>query len=144
MPLARHDDFFTIMLSHATLFLLTCLLRGMTLNERLSVKTLSISTHMPLARHDNFCLTIEGNFSYFYSHASCEAWHFYMSICFYSKNFYSHASCEAWPQRSNLQEKISDFYSHASCEAWHRNISTYRRSIKFLLTCLLRGMTQRP
>ena len=37
-------------------FLLTCLLRGMTIFPLLSVSVGAISTHMPLARHDLFCL----------------------------------------------------------------------------------------
>ena len=36
-----------------TEFLLTCLLRGMTDNPDAGDKDKQISTHMPLARHDN-------------------------------------------------------------------------------------------
>ncbi len=51
MPLARHDvssEFRQIMQT----FLLTCLLRGMTIEITNSDSDTNISTHMPLARHD--------------------------------------------------------------------------------------------
>ena len=35
-----------------------------------------------------------------------------------------------------------DFYSHASCEAWHSRIIWSDWTNQFLLTCLLRGMTE--
>ena len=79
------------------LFLLTCLLRGMTPGSRNLIPGSTISTHMPLARHD------------------------YTSQWF--ANFFL------------------DFYSHASCEAWRRNIDGELQILRFLLTCLLRGMT---
>ena len=51
MPLARHDS--TFMNTFFTYeFLLTCLLRGMTICLRQSVNSITVSTHMPLARHD--------------------------------------------------------------------------------------------
>ena len=51
MPLARHD---VTGKGHATddLFLLTCLLRGMTKNRINHRANAGVSTHMPLARHD--------------------------------------------------------------------------------------------
>ena len=77
-------------------FLLTCLLRGMTLADlgALAVdecfyshasceawrhmcpkpKRFTVSTHMPLARHDPFSLSCPRVQLSFYSHASCEAW----------------------------------------------------------------------
>ena len=97
MPLARHDKFpahyrkyLKYFYSHASCeawlfsaharisfstFLLTCLLRGMTWPSAINFLIFSISTHMPLARHD---WSVAGPFFVFYnfySHASCEAWH---------------------------------------------------------------------
>ena len=95
MPLARHD---ATMLhnSNVPMFLLTCLLRGMT-NECNRVfgtnwvsthmplarhdtvlpdnifSTSEVSTHMPLARHDQIKRMIIKQQFRFYSHASCEA-----------------------------------------------------------------------
>ena len=103
----------------STTFLLTCLLRGMTGNLAGALTQFAISTHMPLARHDSF----------------------WMWSRRYRGNFYSHASCEAWRRSSSVSRHICHFYSHASCEAWqHRQAGTTEQR-RFLLTCLLRGMT---
>ena len=55
------------------IFLLTCLLRGMTRQGKPNGQDKHISTHMPLARHDPAIMA--GSFFVldFYSHASCEA-----------------------------------------------------------------------
>ena len=82
-------------LAYTDKFLLTCLLRGMTyyIGEQLADVTISthmplarhdtssrlrlivsiISTHMPLARHDAVIGVEHVLFCDFYSHASCEA-----------------------------------------------------------------------
>ena len=54
-------------------FLLTCLLRGMTNLVKNVMGLFSVSTHMPLARHDKQPKTSAQTQSCFYSHASCEA-----------------------------------------------------------------------
>ena len=81
--------------SAASAFLLTCLLRGMTIQSNfmrtyetvsthmplarhdvsncVSLPDLSVSTHMPLARHDTVAADIWYVMLSFYSHASCEA-----------------------------------------------------------------------
>ena len=149
-------------------FLLTCLLRGMTIiGFLLILDYFQVSTHMPLARHDkNLCKEIDYDIS-FYSHASCEAWHnenivnLGSLMSFYSHasceawlpslrgahrhdRFYSHASCEAWQDpKKGIPLWLWSFYSHASCEAWPKQHNTYTMYVKFLLTCLLRGMTKR-
>ena len=104
-------------------FLLTCLLRGMTakkVHERVRIKRFyshasceawhlsafnsryifSVSTHMPLARHDISCR--------------------FLRLFLWS--FYSHASCEAWQEYADWIDGIIGFYSHASCEAWHKRL----------------------
>ena len=58
---------------HLTKFLLTCLLRGMTTKHSLYCMLMRVSTHMPLARHDDAAFDIEATTLRFYSHASCEA-----------------------------------------------------------------------
>ena len=125
--------------------------------------SLIISTHMPLARHDNGedqAAEINRNFyshasceawrwdllssaweEHFYSHASCEAWRIIQSLIRWVLNFYSHASCEAWLSRLSHTLRKEHFYSHASCEAWLGSQSRKAVSGWFLLTCLLRGMT---
>ena len=56
MPLARHDGH--VRPKHTlSWFLLTCLLRGMTLNRDVKRNIGKVSTHMPLARHDD-CKTV--------------------------------------------------------------------------------------
>ena len=162
MPLARHDNS-PLRFSAVLPFLLTCLLRGMTVNAS------RIATRWS-----------------FYSHASCEAWpclrginsafKSFLLTCLLrgmttlrqtqllitivsthmplarhdsyglfqtvaGNSFYSHASCEAWRACRQVQWLNDCFYSHASCEAWHWISSSVRSFIAFLLTCLLRGMT---
>ena len=51
MPLARHDCALPIF-PREPMFLLTCLLRGMTGLLMSRIYPLKVSTHMPLARHD--------------------------------------------------------------------------------------------
>ena len=99
-------------------FLLTCLLRGMTMFWCPINRTLKISTHMPLARHDLKPLIQTTHTRDFYSHASCEAWHASKRYFDMVYNFYSHASCEAWRSLILFAYQWRDFYSHASCEAW--------------------------
>ena len=124
------------------IFLLTCLLRGMTRQGKPNGQDKHISTHMPLARHDPAI----------------------MAGSFFVLDFYSHASCEAWPCGSTLPRHLFQisthmplarhdplydvilrdgvhFYSHASCEAWRIPGFLSNFWQKFLLTCLLRGMT---
>ena len=124
------------------IFLLTCLLRGMTFRMFPPTIRRWISTHMPLARHDQNQQALCNILTHFYSHASCEAWHERDEFTNYFANFYSHASCEAWhlsrhhasfflqisthmplarhdhPWITRIQTR-THFYSHASCEAWH-------------------------
>ena len=54
-------------------FLLTCLLRGMTVDMLRNPCAFIISTHMPLARHDKMIFGNKAITHDFYSHASCEA-----------------------------------------------------------------------
>ena len=52
MPLARHDGLNIGQARLVLVFLLTCLLRGMTINQLDAGRICIVSTHMPLARHD--------------------------------------------------------------------------------------------
>ena len=111
-----------------------------------------------------FPALIQIKFINFYSHASCEAWlrHYFLLTCqakflltcllrgmtdpeeagcLPDADFYSHASCEAWRSIPRSQTPFGNFYSHASCEAWPENFTFSHPRTKFLLTCLLRGMT---
>ena len=125
-------------------FLLTCLLRGMTASVGLSTAQNMISTHMPLARHDISMFPVLDLLYYFYSHASCEAWPMRTDTAPLHFHFYSHASCEAWQIPSLNRVYFVDFYSHASCEAWLKKWRHIIKNARFLLTCLLRGMTNIP
>ena len=95
MPLARHDNIgvttsqqmlqflLTCLLRGMTIsrssrrnmdmFLLTCLLRGMTKDADGTTFQIEVSTHMPLARHDGYGKHGGAGLHRFYSHASCEA-----------------------------------------------------------------------
>ena len=52
MPLARHDLYWDLLAREILAFLLTCLLRGMTVIRGKNAVNIIVSTHMPLARHD--------------------------------------------------------------------------------------------
>ena len=121
-------------------FLLTCLLRDMTISALPS-------------------FVVHG----FYSHASCETWLLIVFLIYLFESFYSHASCETWPRKmvvnappdvsthmplarhdvdfSSMSYVSQSFYSHASCETWLRKRPDRLRYSRFLLTCLLRDMT---
>ena len=118
MPLARHDTAQPLGFGYTLTFLLTCLLRGMTAFLEL------------LSNEQGFLLTclLRGMTK------SRRRWA-------YLESFYSHASCEAWHITAVPDYVSFSFYSHASCEAWLYPWYPFGQWGKFLLTCLLRGMT---
>ena len=145
-------------------FLLTCLLRGMTYSHIRSLSAWKISTHMPLARHDFPPGILFLRLWHFYSHASCEAWRIETIHGWRVRRISTHmplARHDDNPDANDKDKQISthmplarhdkvfhckqgsngNFYSHASCEAWHIRLSARRPITGFLLTCLLRGMT---
>ena len=73
MPLARHDQVSRRFTLPFLLFLLTCLLRGMTELYFAHPYCSGVSTHMPLASHDIPGTPSVSGGDGFYSHASCEA-----------------------------------------------------------------------
>ena len=119
MPLARHDKE-KIHILNLIEFLLTCLLRGMTVSEDVWNGIRWVSTHMPLARHDK----PDSNF-----------WHLH-------NRFYSHASCEAWPSGERFRRSYTVVSTHMPLARHDRNSLLLISCVNsFLLTCLLRGMT---
>ena len=110
---------FDVYSADADRFLLTRLMRGVTGGRCKLAWCSSISTHTPHARRDFDDDGRTGNYIYFYSHASCEAWH-----------------CPAKPDTAP-----DDFYSHASCEAWPAGWLSSPPHLVFLLTRLMRGVT---
>ena len=188
MPLARHDrdelDYFSNIpdfyshasceawhtsichLSVAVRFLLTCLLRGMTILIRCLKRTGKISTHMPLARHDKelwqFVKVLEisthmplarhdwriycGGLGQMISTHMPLARHDVRTIIIVAASMEFLLTCLLRGMTNpNLTavRVCGYFYSHASCEAWHLWTRYDRRGKEFLLTCLLRGMTCR-
>ena len=113
----------------------------MTLPTENRIQVVFVSTHMPLARHDNQLMLLPLASPGFYSHASCEAWLSYPVYYDLEQSFYSHASCEAWLPPFLTSYIIFVVSTHMplarhdviSCLLWP--------GTKFLLTCLLRGMT---
>ena len=132
---------FDVYSADADRFLLTRLMRGVTGGRCKLAWCSSISTHTPHARRDFDDDGRTGNYIYFYSHASCEAWHCPAKPDTAPDDFYSHASCEAWPHTYMPFYQCRNFYSHASCEAWPRRFSHGKYQIRFLLTRLMRGVT---
>ena len=116
MPLARHDGVWRA-IDLSLKFLLTCLLRGMTDCSRGGTYHNKISTHMPLARHDdtthiNFPSTNISTHMPLARHdgrggAPLLDWEIstHMPLARHDE-----------VQNSNLIA-VRDFYSHASCEA---------------------------
>ena len=151
MPLARHDLSQRMHRSHLSQFLLTCLLRGMTMMPELKItwaiflltcllrgmtrqgkpngQDKHISTHMPLARHDPAIMA--GSFFVldFYSHASCEAWPCGSTLPRHLFQISTHMPLARHDNPTTSLDTIAlNFYSHASCEAWHiiyRNKKTF-------------------
>ena len=141
MPLARHDFTITNRIKLVK-FLLTCLLRGMTIDADGTEYVGKVSTHMPLARHDIASLILSNSLHCFYSHASCEAWlgrwleyirlKLFLLTCLLRgmTNSVIKQILFCWFLLTCLLRGMtaqgwakafynSSFYSHASCEAWH-------------------------
>ena len=101
---------------------------------------------------------------HFYSHASCEAWlwqemhrcvteRFLLTCLLRGMTFTAAKMGEVVVISTHMPlarhdgaettgtESTVDFYSHASCEAWLLHSGKIIDNVKFLLTCLLRGMT---
>ena len=99
-------------------FLLTRLMRGVTVSAWYVEYFSSISTHTPHARRDiiNFrkLLTTYN----FYSHASCEAWPKKRVISILSTIFLLTRLMRGVTLAKGLINLSLHFYSHASCEAW--------------------------
>ena len=95
MPLARHDNFYMGLRIGELAFLLTCLLRGMTVPINYDRFGFYVSTHMPLARHDVTVVhplrqvTVSTHMP-LARHDPGRYGRLYIS-----ESFYSHASCEA-------------------------------------------------
>ena len=109
--------------------------------------------------------TYQHHFPYFYSHASCEAWPDHGCSSTSTPAFLLTCLLRGMTgSETGVLTSFIYFYSHASCEAWrygmlhwciHARISTHMPlarhdpftwniispQLKFLLTCLLRGMT---
>ena len=100
-------------------FLLTCLLRGMTPWLIYNNSVAGVSTHMPLARHDDPLARICKAQPRFYSHASCEAWRMVSGRCDRWHTFLLTCLLRGMTCRTeDLRGSYRCFYSHASCEAW--------------------------
>ena len=119
MPLARHDPVVQCSGTMLAWFLLTCLLRGM---------TISISAPRPTTMFLLTCLlrgmTYMSQFEYVIF--------LFLLTCLLRGMTYFAITHKA---------TFSSFYSHASCEAWLPLPHITTIIVKFLLTCLLRGMT---
>ena len=159
MPLARHDPDNLCSICLSVMFLLTCLLRGMTFSFStpflIYVFLLTcllrgitphvtdidnihwVYTHMPLAMHDLLVPLGSRPDSRFYSHASCEAWPWFPSIFLWQSTFLLTCLTCSWcrPQKFLLTCLLRGMTS--------RTITSLKKS-RFLLTCLLRGMTSQP
>ena len=146
------------------LFLLTCLLRGMTLYSCRVTYLSSISTHMPLARHDDMkhCYYTGLPIS---THMPLARHDGFFELKFLFKIISTHmplarhdengGTLLGQPQTISTHMPLARhdrmvlcifqrywyFYSHASCEAWRTRHIRKGESHEFLLTCLLRGMT---
>ena len=104
-------------------FLLTCLLRGMTCRELWSEPRLNISTHMPLARHDDQKHSNQkkqeiSTHMPLARHDRMELFHFSL-IPLIS----THMPLARHDESHHIRQTPDhDFYSHASCEAWQDSL----------------------
>ena len=117
MPLARHDAVGRRSLHMRAEFLLTCLLRGMTVTKKLYGVRFTVSTHMPLARHDQwhvsglrgfaFLLTclLRGMTTRILTNLKSMTVSTHMPLARHDHRQYHATVC------------VLRFYSHASCEA---------------------------
>ena len=102
-----------------------------------------ISTHTPHARCDLWFVAIHILNSDFYSHTSCEVWRL---VCFIFGTFVRisthtpHARCDLG---KGIRQKTGwNFYSHTSCEVWRGVFPVHFPMRSFLLTHLMRGVTE--
>ena len=119
MPLARHDETRKQDCERIRLFLLTCLLRGMTISFPNSQLLHYVSTHMPLARHDKNALYSYGDKRKFLltcllrGMTPLARYHFQEILRFLLTCLLRGMTCSSKsPYICNVC-----FYSHASCEA---------------------------
>ena len=100
-------------------FLLTRLMRGVTGAIGVYEVEMQISTHTPHARRDSFLL-----------------YQFRQTLI---STHTPHARRDCIPVY--LYTLLHNFYSHASCEAWRWSKRNWRQVSRFLLTRLMRGVT---
>ena len=163
MPLARHDCSYgvlkrtllflltcllrgmttlTLHKNGRTRFLLTCLLRGMTGMGKTVATALSVSTHMPLARHDRNWY-VEKPYANVSTHMPL-ARHdpFFMPACFPATDVSTHMPLARHDITFILIYPLSSqFLLTCLLRGMTYLTALYVLDLRFLLTCLLRGMT---
>ena len=98
-------------------FLLTCLLRGMTNALAEHDSSLQVSTHMPLARHDTLCHRAEQGI-YVSTHMPLARHDFKGKVAARAYDVSTHMPLARHDYaHQNLFCREKCFYSHASCEA---------------------------
>ena len=119
MPLARHDASPREKSERRERFLLTCLLRGMTIRKGVNINSQRVSTHMPLARHDaegfvriGYLLVSTHMPLARHDSGRLQRW-------YYSKKVSTHMPLARHDAMSRCAPSnlLCSFYSHASCEA---------------------------
>ena len=117
MPLARHDLGGLGRFGCGRVFLLTCLLRGMTSRTEIHSAEIAVSTHMPLARHDKMM----GDYSRYTTvstHMPLARHDFLFFHTFLNLRVSTHMPLARHdPTRYRYRQYTLSFYSHASCEA---------------------------
>ena len=124
-------------------FLLTRLLRGVTAKKLRDREVYKISTHTPLARRDLPLLAFPSCHPYFYSHASCEAWHRFASSRIVNFTFLLTRLLRGVTQNTGTADAKNWFLLTRLLRGVTWSTSMRLLSKKFLLTRLLRGVTKK-
>ena len=102
---------------------------------------LPVSTHMPLARHDFIIGFLFGGVCCFYSHASCEAW-LSGNVGFCGNKVSTHMPLARHDSKTVLIFSVSVFLLTCLLRGMTDTGKVMVVLDEFLLTCLLRGMTR--
>ena len=142
MPLARHD-LICLFIDIHIMFLLTCLLRGMTLLPIYMIYPLMVSTHMPLARHDEEMQTqtktilVSTHMPLARHDNSYDGMNAFLSVS-------THMPLARHDAAGTKRKCVRDVSTHMPLARHDQVPYCFLGLAMFLLTCLLRGMTPWP
>ena len=126
-----------------TLFLLTCLLRGMTNDPEAELILIFVSTHMPLARHDSITTSPYTEQIGFLLTCLLRGMTANVYMITWITEFLLTCLLRGMTPLSSAVRYRSTFLLTCLLRGMTLNGSSWKHIHRFLLTCLLRGMTCR-